>query len=216
MKIDHTYVLNLEHRKDRLTKVIPALYDFCKGTGLPFARVFKAVNGKELFPDYEHAGRIGFNLSFQKIFTDALLNEYEAIAVFEDDVVLSKNAVEVYNDCINSVPEDWQLFYLGANTRQQLSKVNASIYRLVNAWTTHAIIYKRSAIEYIMQNYLFPEIIVDSTDVFDEWLRAKGQEALKCYILKPIIATQAEGWSDLENKDVDYNCISYNADKHLR
>lgn len=216
MKIEHTYLLNLENRKDRLEKVVPDLFFFCANTGLPTARIFKAINGKELFPEYEHAGRIGFNLSFQNIFTDALLNNYEAIAVFEDDVKFSPDAIEVFNDAAKQLPEDWQMFYLGANTRQQLDKVNSRIYKLVNAWTTHAIIYKRSAIEYIVANYKFPEIIKESNDVFDEWLRSTAQNQLKCYICKPIIATQAEGFSDLENKDVNYNCIKFNAEKYIK
>jgi len=210
MKIDLTYLLNLDKRTDRLELVMPELVNFCKNTNMPLPNKISAVDGRQLYPDYEHAGRIGFNKSFEKIFQDAQKNDYQNIIVFEDDVEFIDNAGHLFNTAISQLPDDAEIIYLGANLRQPLRRITPNIYRITNAWTTHAVIYTRAAIDKILHHYKFPEYIVNSHDVFDEWLRVVGQMIMKCYIVSPMVAFQRKDFSDLTNDVADYSILKKN------
>tara|TARA_Y100000813_G_C24112888_1_gene328680 strand:- start:259 stop:993 length:735 start_codon:yes stop_codon:yes gene_type:complete len=115
------YVINLDHRTDRLSKMKLLLDKH----NIKYIR-FPAINGKR--PDiFNHwyqkvistkhckiksPGAFGYLLSFFYILQDAIFNKYQQILVLDDDVKFHVN----FNDYINDIvfPKKWKLIYYGA------------------------------------------------------------------------------------------------------
>ena len=115
------YVINLEHRKDRLSRMRTLLDKH----NIKYTR-FPAINGKKQDIYYywyrkmistkhfniKSPGAFGYLLSFFYILQDAIFNNYQQILVLDDDVKLHMN----FNDYLNNIlfPNNWKLIYYGA------------------------------------------------------------------------------------------------------
>ena len=73
------------------------------------------------------------------------------------------------------------------------------LYRLKNAWTSHAIFYSKKGAEFCFENF-----DPDGGIIYDEWLRTVAQEQLKCFIIYPMLAIQADGFSDIWGANTTY------------
>jgi GR25 family glycosyltransferase involved in LPS biosynthesis len=119
--IDEAYVINLEHRKDRLEsfkKNAPHLNDV--------AYVWKAINGRtmsltsqiaNLFENNDFKWKksvMGCALShfqlWQRLANDPIASSY---LIMEDDVRLATNWLDVWRAGIDSIPADADVIYLG-------------------------------------------------------------------------------------------------------
>ena len=60
-------------------------------------------------------GAWGYLLSMKGIFEDAMAKEYRAIAVFDDDFVLSNSFDHRFSKLMEIVNDDWKVIYLGAS-----------------------------------------------------------------------------------------------------
>lgn len=118
----------------------------------------------------------------------------------EDDV-LFKGSLKDLVRCMNQLPKDWDMLYLGATLNEPLERVSPNLLRLKNAYTTHAIIYNsQRVIDYILKHRAGGRKI----DVFfAEFVQAE----FNCYLCDPLIATQRAGYSDIINREVTYEVI---------
>ena len=115
---DQIYVINLDHRKDRLQQVNNLLSSY----NINYKRI-SGVFLKEKYPDVlnntthtSSLGHLGCVLSHVNCCIDALNNSYDKILVLEDDINFIQEHIENINydtllKEVNSV--DWGLFYLG-------------------------------------------------------------------------------------------------------
>lgn len=176
--------LSLKSRPDRRERVTDVLGD----AGIKF-EFFDATNG----------GVTGFCKSMYNIF-----QKFDGpLFVFEDDVEFIADSKLI--DCaIDELPEDWDLFYLGANCREHLKKHSTHLQVLKNAWCTHAVGYSEKMVTYIRQHW---DGEYKSPFIFDEWLRQKIQPYFKCFISDPMICTQVNNYSDIWKKETNYNII---------
>ena len=60
-------------------------------------------------------GAWGYLLSMKGIFEDAMAKEYRAIAVFDDDFVLSNSFDHRFSKLMELIDDDWKVIYLGAS-----------------------------------------------------------------------------------------------------
>jgi len=184
-KFKNVICLNLEHRGDRREL---AKEEFQKA-GIQ-AKFFRANKG----------GAAGFCRSMANIF----LTYTEDTFVFEDDVQFI-NDLSVFDIAYNELPEDWDMFYLGANCREPLKRYSPHLLRLKNAWTTRAVGYSAKMLEHLRNTWdghlRYPYI-------FDEWVREFIQPHFKCFIIDPMLATQRPSISDISKQFADYSCIT--------
>ena len=147
----------------------------------------------ERFPAIEHENPFySFNLS-QKIILDSIT---ENTVVFEDDVVfLNTN----FNEVLETAPDDWDLLYFGGNVTDNLKHHKDNWWRCKSTFTTHAIAYTPKAARYISERF-YPE----TSTIYDAFLFDEIQPVLNCYICKPFICVQRNGYSDLWLRDVEY------------
>jgi hypothetical protein len=143
-----------------------------------------------------------FNLSQQKILSDFTKSEDNNILVLEDDVVFQNmEMLDIVLDELDA--NDWDMVYLGGNYNNRPDAkrpdvVSEHLRRLYNAWTTHAVGYKRDVAANIYRRY-------DPTQLYDAWLDENILKQWTAVATVPLLAIQQQGYSDLWGREVDYS-----------
>ena len=152
------------------------------------------------YPAVKHKkGWIGCLRSHLNIIKMAKKKKYKRILILEDDCkILSKFEINK-----KEIPKDWKILYLGANLTQilednQLESVNKKWVKM-KCFTTHCMIINQSAYTEIIN------LIKKEEKPIDVYYKDNYQDNKKCYVINPMIATQLEGYSDIENKVLNYN-----------
>jgi GR25 family glycosyltransferase involved in LPS biosynthesis len=174
--------LNLDSRPDR--------WDNAR---IQFKRVGLEV---ERFPAIPHENPfISFNLSQQAILQTITSPTW----VFEDDVLFVNT--KRWTDVIGTIPDGWDMLYLGGNVTDNLQHHSQHWWRCVGTFTTHAVIYTPKAAQYILERF------DPMVGVYDAFLLEQIQLVLNCYICKPFLAVQSPGYSDLWGRETDYGLL---------
>ena len=152
---DQIYVINLDHRTDRLEEVNSLL----KKYNISFKRQ-SGVFLKEKYPDVlnnttntSSLGHLGCVLSHVNCCIDALNNNYDRILVLEDDINFIHEHIESinYESLLKEVETvDWGLFYLGGTYNDKLHKVSTYLDRPTGpVLGTQSVGYSKAVIEKI-------------------------------------------------------------------
>jgi hypothetical protein len=172
--IMQTKIINLDFRTDRWETVVPEVNRF----GITDIERVDACKG----------GYMGFNRSVKK----ALQGDGE-LMLFEDDVrFINGGTLQMSLEARATLPDDWDLLYLGANIRSAQNRYNDKVYRITDSWTSHAILYSVKGRAWCRDNF-DPE----KGMIYDEWLRTVVQQQLQCFVMCPMIAVQDDNWSDI-------------------
>jgi GR25 family glycosyltransferase involved in LPS biosynthesis len=184
---DKVIVINLDRRTDRMEKLAPQL----EKLDIQYKR-FSAVDGKKLDIDPIVAG-LRSHLQVMKQIAG------QRVLILEDDALFVEDFNEKFEKVMQTLPEDWDIFYLGA-----LVPKDVGLIRMVNRhWgiqvlTTGSQAYciNPSRLEYFINK------LEDYNSYIDIGLRdfAKG---LKAYITQPNLVVQFPSYSDLRLKEVD-------------
>lgn len=183
-QFENIICLNLQKRDDRRNRM---------------KEEFKKLNLDVKFYRAIPGGVAGFCQSMFNIFHD-----FEgSLFVFEDDVqfIADPGIIDV---AFSELPDDWDMFYLGANVREKIERYSTHLLRLKNAWCTHAIGYSAKMVNWLKENWTGK---YEPPFIYDEWLRVKVQPEFKCYITDPMICTQWDNYSDIWKKDTKYKVI---------
>ena len=132
--------------------------------------------------------------------------------VIEDDFQLCEpNAKELLYKAINELPDDWDMLYLGATLNEPLNRYSDHLFRLSNAWTTHAIIFnnQNEVVEFILDNN-------GGGRKIDVFYAEVVQKRFNCFITYPMLATQRNGYSDVINRPVDYEIIKQRYNRYTQ
>lgn len=190
---DKTYLINLNHRIDRL-RMAKRQFD---NAGIKDYAVFPAIDAKRLGVKgvkEDNQGLIGCFLSHFFILQEAILHGYKRIAIFEDDIILVNDFKNKYEESYKLVPEKWQMLYLGYYERTGKSKVkiNESVSIPKHTWGTHAYMVQNDGIK-IMHNNL--QEIKSHIDVqIDRDIVPK----MYTYCIAPALCTQSGIKSDIK------------------
>lgn len=129
------------------------------------------------------------------LINEAKKNKYKNLLILEDDVYF-KNKFKN----IPEPPEDWDMLYFGGTVHRILETTDKDWTR-VTCFTTHAYMVnlkKTKLIEDINKAY-------DYNDEIDKFYLDKIHKKYKCYMITPMIAIQRSGFSDIENRMVNYD-----------
>jgi len=120
---DKIYVLNLDHRTDRMSSMKKKLHK----NGITNYCRFPAINGHQK-PHIDHwrnlkfffdtPGAYGVLMSAYFILIDALKKKYHRILILEDDVLFHHDFTKLFNQKIKSIPSHWKLLFLGSSMHQ--------------------------------------------------------------------------------------------------
>jgi GR25 family glycosyltransferase involved in LPS biosynthesis len=200
---DKVYCINLTKRLDRLTS---ATQEFQKNN-IIFER-YPAIDGNQLQPNnYMKLGEFGCLLSHVSVLRNAKENEYEKILITEDDIEFSENFTDRFFEYIKDLPDDWDMFYLGANhalcnkyeTNPPIH-ISNNIYKVNHAYAAHAYAVNMKCYNLVYKNLIEFKHPVDV-------VYSKIQSKLNVYLFRPHLAWQKPGYSDIMNSDVNYNFL---------
>lgn len=118
LKIEKSYLINLEDRPERLVNA----KDLLAKLGLQNTIIFPAINGRKMnlagSVEYFTPGMIGCFLSHFIIIQNAVLEGYKSILIFEDDFKLIGNGQQLMIKALPHLPTDWEVVWLGYFHRQ--------------------------------------------------------------------------------------------------
>lgn len=184
---DKVVVINLDRRTDRMEKLDLQL----KELDIQYKR-FSAVDAIKLNIDPIVAGL----RSHLQVIKD---NIGRRVLVLEDDAYFVDNFNEKFEKIMQTLPEDWDIFYLGALLPKDVGQINmVNRHWGIQVLTTGTQAY---CIRPEMQHY-FISRLEDYNYYIDIGLRdfAKGY---KPYITQPNLVTQFPSYSDLRLKEVN-------------
>jgi len=97
------------------------------------------------------------------------------------------------------------MIYFGANHNThggwvEHDVVNEKVLKLKHSYSAHMVGFKKTVFEEVLYNL---KLFVDQNDV----VYSKLQKKYNAYCFYPKIASQIYGFSNIQNKEVDYNWL---------
>ena len=201
---DKTYCVNLDRRKERWEE---CLTEFSKWDIKEVQRI-SAVDGNDLdITQYNtklNPGELGLVLTNIEIIKKAKKQNLSSILILEDDVIFT-DEIKNISDYFDLLPTDWDMIYFGGNHNTHMGVkapqiINDKVSKLHNTYTTHCIGIKNNMFDVLLS--ILPKLN-GPLDV--EY--AKLQKIFNIYSFYPAIAKQRVGFSDIQNKTLDYNWL---------
>jgi GR25 family glycosyltransferase involved in LPS biosynthesis len=201
-KFDETFLINLKKREDRLHNFIDQINNYDLGK----FKIFEAIDGSSIPENYPNVstGNVGLLHSGIQIIEESIKNNYEKILIIEDDCVFNENVkdIDVY---FEHLPSDWDMVYFGGNHNIHSNTpkpiiINDKVVKLHSTYASHCVGLSKNIFS----------IVLEALKTFNAPIDVKYQQLQSnhnMYCFNPIIATQMVGFSDIENRDVDYNAI---------
>ena len=197
---ENTYYINLEHRTDRKEETLKELTEF----GI--------TNPKRLNAVKDNVGLVGCAKSHLAILKEARQNNWDYVAVFEDDVKFLD--VEETNQKLNKLLKsgiDWDVILLSGNNYKPYDVINDDLYRVKNCQTTAAYIVKRSYYNTLINQWEKGlEMLIKTKDepkyACDQYWKELQQKDTFLLIV-PMTVVQRADYSDIIGGQVDYGSI---------
>ena len=148
-------------------------------------------------------GAKGLNLTMIKLFKHCLEQNLQNVLILEDDARwLIPKVSDFIMQCFPQLPKDYYCFHLGINLLTTPERISENVLRVDQAFSSHAIIYSREGMEFIL-----PLIEANTEIPYDITLRRSVQTIGKTYCTFPMICTQRDRFSRIENKMTYWDSI---------
>ncbi len=206
--LKNTLYINLEERPDRLVHVISEL----KKIG---------VTGERYNAKRTKKGAVGCTLSHIGCLSLAKTRNYPYVFICEDDITFTKP--EVFLDSLQKFTEsdayaNFDVLIIGGNNCPPYEKLSDHHIKISNCQTTTGYIVKSHYYDTLIAN--FKESVANllknsdkgnqfALDIYWKRLQQNGN----WYMIIPATVTQYASYSDIEEKEVDYNFLMTDIDK---
>lgn len=183
--VDKVFVINLVEREQRLKDTTGIL----EYHNIDFT-IWPAIKQDD--------GKFGLRLTMSQLFRYCLEMEYERVCVFEDDIkIVCIDFLPTVEKCLAQLPTAFDLFYFGGNIWKTPTKISENLLFTPCIYSTHAVIYSRDAIQRIINK-------LHQSKAYDVILVEGIQKQNMCYCAYPLLISQRSGYSDVENKNINY------------
>ncbi len=140
---DKIYVITLKRATDRHLHIMQELeglnFEFMFGCDKINLNIESLIQNKQYNPQEaitKHRfhkqmtpGEIGCAISHTMLYEDMIKNNFNKVLILEDDVVMDKNNLALFETIKNELPTNWQLWYLGF-AKNEAPPRNAAIKKL--------------------------------------------------------------------------------------
>lgn len=184
---DKVVVINLDRRQDRMEKLDTQL----KALGIEYER-HSAVDGQELKINPIFAGTMS-HVEVMKKYRD------KKILILEDDACFVEDFNEKFEQVMQTLPGDWDIFYLGAlvpKSTGKLTPVNKDWHRQVLTTGSQSYCILPARMQHFIENLDGYEWYIDIG------LRVYAEQ-YNAYVVQPNLVTQFPSYSDLRLKEVN-------------
>jgi GR25 family glycosyltransferase involved in LPS biosynthesis len=181
-----------------------------------------------LNPNYI-CGAIGCKMSHKEIISIAKARGYKNCLILEDDALFVGDKNFVYETLTNffeqlkqylssassgeapstgaapsgAAPSGWDMLYLSGNHLRAPTVINKNLSRVNGTLTTHAYALSSDVYDVLLDGMMESGIEVDN--YYWEKVQTRG----KSYAVHPTIIKQSQGFSDVLNREINYDhCIS--------
>jgi len=190
------FCINLDNRPNRWEDVQEEFNKF----NLTGVTRFSAVDGKTL--PKPHAlldGELGVLESNLKLVKYANENNLPNFLMLEDDVVFS-DEVNNLDKYMSNIPDDWDMIYFGGNHKYSHppKQINETTLKLHYTVAIHCVAIKSTVYDVI------ESILSKKSKQVDNYYTLV-QQSFNVYCTNPSIAFQKEGFSDIQNRVVNYD-----------
>ncbi|MEW6209830.1 MAG: glycosyltransferase family 25 protein, partial [Acidobacteriota bacterium] len=192
----HRVCINLDRRPHRWLR---AQERFARHNIFPVER-FSALDGKHLSRPAQFrfsAGAYGCLQSHLKIIERARRDSLPSIMVFEDDVVFHPQFDECFPRCVEQLPADWDMIYLGAGHMDAPLRISDNVIRLQKSYSTYAYALRSTVYDAFIELARQEEFQVDA-------YYGKLQKQFNCYCFFPHLAWVEEGYSDTLDREMSH------------
>lgn len=149
-----------------------------------------------------------FNASTKRMLSDFMDSDTATCLILEGDCIFKD--ISQVEAGLNELPIDWDLVYLGANIREPApERISEHVFRVRDAWTTHAIGYSRRVVPFLLENQ--PGF---SEEMYDNWL-GRQLPNLNAYVISPMVAWQRPHYSGIWGREVNYDDIFVESQRKL-
>ncbi len=150
-------------------------------------------------------GEIGCTMSHQKIIEKCQKEGYENVLILEDDAEFDSNwQITLKNVIEKELPQNWDMLYLGGNHSIKPTQVTEHLFKIQHTYTTHAYAVNKRIFPKILET--FPKTAVDCKRQVDVYY-SSIQKSTNSFVIMPHIAWQKEGFSDIQEKNVNYSFL---------
>lgn len=185
---DKVVVINLDRRPDRMEQLDPQL----KELGIEYER-FSAIDSREANVKPYIAGTMSHVAVWKKY-------KGQKVLVLEDDALFCENFNEKFSEAIQTLPDNWDIFYLGVLLPKHTGRVddfgNKHWFKQVMSTGTQAYCLKPSKMDYFISKLDGYEWYIDIG------LRLENVDN-NCLVAQPNLVTQFPSYSDLREMEVD-------------
>jgi len=189
LKFEHSYYINLDHRKDRNEQ---SLIEFNK-VGISATR-FEAYKYETGLQNIMNAGNLGCLKSHLTLLKYAKSNGFKQVEIFEDDIEFSDD----FTEKIKLDLPDFDMLYLGGSDKYEVAEpINEYVSRLSGTLCTHAYIVREN-----VYDLLISELEKFSAPI--DVIYSQVQSKINCIGYRPKIAFQRESFSDILGKRIKY------------
>jgi len=192
--MEHVLYINLEHRKDRKQDMEKHLKEM-------------ELVGERVDAIYHVHGYIGCTMSHIECLQMAIDRNYPMVCICEDDVVFTNPLL--FNSLLQqflSTHTKWDVLLLAGNAVPPY-RTEEGCRQTYNARTTTAYMVQRHYYSTLMDNFkeglAFLNIYYRNDYMIDMYWR-RLQQKDTWYLLDPLTVVQLPSYSDIENRDVDY------------
>ncbi|HEX4964110.1 MAG TPA: glycosyltransferase family 25 protein [Thermoanaerobaculia bacterium] len=143
-------------------------------------------------------GAYGCLLSHLGVVERARKLGWSRVLIFEDDVLFSDRLHEEYSAAVAGLPDDWEVLYFGCLHREHPVPVAPGLARLTSSFSTYA---------YALRNTVYDAYVEVNTAGSLEPLDGNNlvlQKLGRCYCFLPHLAWVEEGYSDVQDREVNH------------
>lgn len=180
---DRIVVINLDSRPDRLE----AFDAQAKKHGIEYTRFPACLPVSDKKKSRTNACRE----SHRTVLKSALDEEVKRLFVFEDDAVFVDDFNERLEDLYNKLPEDWDMFYLGA-WHHHCRDFKPGLVKMFDNYSAHAY--------GINTRYMLEAVKTSQLSMPIDAAFSTRHPYINAYCAKPALVGQAPGFSDIEQE----------------
>lgn len=193
---DEVYVINLDRRPERYESFLSEM----KKYDLNGVTRYSAIDGSTLVNNTSLLfGELGVLLTHHNIIKECMVRNLSNVLILEDDVQFSDEINNV-SEYISKIPNDWDFIYFGGNHKygRVPEVINDKTIKLNYTVALQCVAIKNTMFEII------DSLLTKQKKQVDTYY-AELHDRFNAYGFQPNMAKQKIGFSDIQNRVVDYN-----------
>jgi len=133
-------------------------------------------------------------LSHIEVIQKAKAQNLPCVLIFEDDVLFPLDFDSNFQECLNLLPDDWDLFYLSGTPKLTPQPINEAINKCFGMWGTFGYMVRESVYDFLLSELGRKRLTADNCLI-------KISGLLNIYSARKKIISHSAGYSYIAQKE---------------